>query len=101
MRKVREGAGGQEPLIRKLTAGKRPYEHFPHYKTFAERWWKLRIIDLNEQQVNALAHLTAWQVLRGAEKIGTSLGLPAPSGAAYPDPDRAHDVPARGAGRAL
>lgn len=55
------------------------YKHFPHYGSLFHRWFKLRVIDLSEQQVNALAHLTAWTVVESEATIGPYLGLGAPA----------------------
>ena len=51
------------------------FRGFPHYKTFLQRGWKGRVIDLSEEQVNALAHLTAWTVMERAEYLTAELGL--------------------------
>ena len=54
------------------------FRGFPHYKTFLQRGWKGRVIDLSEEQVNALAHLTAWTVMESADYIAEALGLEPP-----------------------
>lgn len=68
----------REQLLRKKLPLWARYKRFPHYGTFFHRWFKLRIIDMSEQQVNALAHLTAWTIVSSAEDIGPVLGLPVP-----------------------
>lgn len=84
--------GGTSRLIRKLKAGSGQFKNFPHFRTIGERWWKLRLIDMSTEQVNALAHLTAWQVLQQASIIGNALDLP-PAGGSYPSPEERHDLP--------
>lgn len=75
---VEQGSGRDDKLVRRLAHRGRPFKNFPHYKTFGERFWKLRIIDMNEAQVNALAHLTAWTVKEGAATIEGCLLSPEP-----------------------
>ena len=71
---------GGSRLLKRLQTGKGgPWgklDGFPHYATFLHRYWKLRVIDLGEEQVNALAHLTAWSVVDSADEIRSGLALP-------------------------
>jgi len=67
------GNGGK--YVSRLVQQKKQFRHFPHYKTFLEQWYKLRVIDLKKVQVNALAQLTAWTVLSSEKEIGAALGL--------------------------
>lgn len=69
-------------LFRKLRRGKVPFTkfyRFPHYSTFFHRFFKLRVIDLGEEQVNALAHLTSWTVLNSSLAVAKCFGLEAPA----------------------
>ncbi len=79
-------------LIGKLKTGGGQFKNFPHFRTIGERWWKLRLIDMSTEQVNALAHLTAWQVLKQAPMIGDAFDL-SPTGGGYPAPESRHDLP--------
>ena len=47
--------------------------HFPHYRTFFQN--KPRIIDLTVEEVNALAHLSCWNVTRNEGMIRKHFGL--------------------------
>ena len=49
------------------------FERFPNYRTLRERRGK--IIDLSRAQVNALAHLSCWNVTENAASIKTHFGL--------------------------
>ncbi|MCH7666005.1 MAG: hypothetical protein IH936_08765 [Acidobacteria bacterium] len=51
------------------------FKGFPHYGTFFHRWFKLRVIDLGEEQVNAMAYLTEWTVHEIAPQIREHFGL--------------------------
>lgn len=66
--KVDKNAG---ELNRKLHEQKRPFDHFPHYRTFAEQGAFL--IDLDRERVNALSNLTAWVVLENADHLRQGL----------------------------
>ena len=67
-----------ESLKRESSSPFHKFRSFPHYKTFLQRGWKGRVIDLSEEQVNALAHLTAWTVINRADYIASALGLELP-----------------------
>ncbi len=69
------GRGNGGKYVSRLVQQKKQFRHFPHYKTFLEQWYKLRVIDLKKVQVNALAQLTAWSVLSSEKEIGAALGL--------------------------
>ena len=68
-----------EPLVSKLRSKNRlpfrTFHRFPHYGTFFHRAWKGRIIDLSEEQVNALAQLTSWTVVESGPAVSRCLGL--------------------------
>ncbi len=82
-------------LLRKLKNERGQFKNFPHFRTIGERWWKLRLIDMSTEQVNALSHLTAWEVLTQAKTIGDSLGLSlSQTNGSYPDPEKRHEIPA-------
>ena len=49
------------------------FERFPNYRTFGEEHGNL--IDLSKAKVNALAHLSCWNVTENAERIRRFFGL--------------------------
>lgn len=62
-------AGGA--LTRALRDRARPFDNFPHYKTFLEKGGSL--IDLDRERVHALANFTAWSLLEAASQIREGL----------------------------
>ncbi|MCH9699539.1 MAG: patatin-like phospholipase family protein [Gammaproteobacteria bacterium] len=74
IKKIDKNAG---QLNQKMHNKIRPFDHFPHYRTFAEQGAFL--IDLDRERVNALSNLTAWTVFESASEIRQGLknaGLP-------------------------
>ncbi len=62
-------AGGER--TRALREGARPFDNFPHYKTFLEKGKS--VIDLDRERVHALANFTAWSLLETASQIREAL----------------------------
>lgn len=49
------------------------FERFPNYRTFGENLGK--VIDLSKAQVNALAHLSCWNITENTDEIKQFLGV--------------------------
>ncbi|MCP4700278.1 MAG: hypothetical protein GY862_26015, partial [Gammaproteobacteria bacterium] len=71
-------------LTRKLILRQRPFDTFPHYKTFAEQG--VTAIDLDRERVHALSNLAAWTVFKGAKDIADGLKGASLSISKRPDP---------------
>ncbi len=69
-------------IKREILELRKPFEHFPHYWTFAENWAFLQrgpidyVIDYTEPMVNALAGLSGWSVMQAQGKISRQLKIP-------------------------